>query len=120
MMANVTICDAYLLLPMASMAEAGGPMKVMPASVHFFAKCGFSLNCTMSANDRLRLRSCWPYKSIAWMYALATLLFRNLYYPVSIKICGGIAEVNSKGRAKSMLRTSIWISVEGCRSYTVL
>lgn len=35
---------AHLLLPMDSIAFHGGPMKVKPASVHFLAKVGFSLN----------------------------------------------------------------------------
>ena len=79
-------------------------MKVIPASVHFFAKCGFSLSCVSLANHCTQLvilgRS---YKSITRMYALATLILSNLDYPVSVEICGRVAEVDSKRRAKSML-----------------
>lgn len=78
-------------------------MKVIPASVHFFAKCGFSLNCYSLASAPRYLFCCWSYKSITWVYALTALLFGNLYYPVSIEICGRVAEVNSERRAKSML-----------------
>jgi len=34
----------YLLLPIASIASHGGPMKTKPASVHFRANVEFSLN----------------------------------------------------------------------------
>lgn len=94
---------AHLLLPMASIAEAGGPMKVIPASVHFFAKCGFSLSYVLSANHNKHLVSGGSYKSIAWMYALASLILSKLNYPVSVEICGRVAEIDGKRRAKSML-----------------
>ena len=35
---------ANLLSPIASIASHGGPMKMSPASVHFFAKVEFSLS----------------------------------------------------------------------------
>jgi hypothetical protein len=78
-------------------------MKVNPASVHFLAKVGFSLNWTMSAfitTDNLALGS---YKAVSWMYALTPLLFRDLYYAVSIEICGRVTEVHSVWRAQGML-----------------
>jgi hypothetical protein len=56
----VVIWNAYLLLPMASIAEAGGPMKVIPASVHFFAKCGFSLSYVLLAN-------LWQTAGLGWI-----------------------------------------------------
>jgi hypothetical protein len=85
---------SYLLLPMDSMACHGGPMKVRPASVHFLAKVGFSLNCNQVSHD-LPLRSGQPYKAISWMYALTTLLFGNLYYPVPVEICRWVTEIDS-------------------------
>lgn len=53
------------------------------------------------------------YKAVARMYALASLLFRDLYYTVSIKICGGVPQVYGVGRAQRMLRSSIWVGKEG-------
>lgn len=97
------MAQAYLLLPIASIAEAGGPMKVIPASVHFFAKCGFSLSFTSLAKHSITVDSCVSYKAVARMYSLAALLFGNLYYPVPIKVCGRITEVNSKRRTEGML-----------------
>jgi len=41
---GICIREACLLLPIASMAFHGGPMKVKPASVHFRANVGFSLS----------------------------------------------------------------------------
>jgi hypothetical protein len=37
------------------------------------------------------------------MYALAALIFGDLYYSVAIKVCGGVAEVYGMKRAQSML-----------------
>jgi hypothetical protein len=97
------IQTADLLLPIASIAKAGGPMKVIPASVHFFAKCGFSLSYVLLANYGKQLLSGGSYKSISRVYALATLILSNLNYPVSVEICGRVAEVDGKRGAKSML-----------------
>jgi hypothetical protein len=75
---------------MDSMACHGGPMKVRPASVHFLANVGFSLNYTMSVfvhGSAYR----WAYKAISWMYALTSLFFCNLYYSVTVEICGGVS-----------------------------
>lgn len=116
-----TVEVTYLLLPIASIAEAGGPMKVMPASAHFLAKCGFSLNCLYHQRGVPGHRALQvSYKSISRMYALTAPLLCNLYYPVSIKIRRRISEVDSKGGAERMLRTSIWIGVEGSCPYAVL
>jgi len=68
---------------MDSIAFHGGPMKVMPASVQFLANVGFSLNCiAVSLHDSTSLGI--SYKAVSGMYALTTLLFRNLYYPIAI------------------------------------
>lgn len=71
-------------------------MNVIPASVHFLAKCGFSLSYTLLAWTPQHLFYYWSYKSVTRMYTLAALLLRNVYYPVAIKIRGRVAEINSK------------------------
>ena len=53
------------------------------------------------------------YKAVARVYTLAALLFRDLYYAVSIKICGGVSKVYGVGRAQRVLRSSIWVGKEG-------
>jgi hypothetical protein len=83
----------YLLLPIASMACHGGPMKVKPASKHFLAKTGFSLSCPPHQQPYVCLGTL-SYKSIARVYALAALLLCNLDYPISIKVCRGLPEIH--------------------------
>lgn len=86
-------------------------MKVMPASVHFLANVGFSLNYIGVSFDPSALAWGCSYKAVSGMYALTALLFRNLYYPVAIQVCRGIPEVDCVGRAQSMLRSGIWVGV---------
>jgi hypothetical protein len=93
----------YLLLPMDSMACHGGPMNVRPASVHFLAKVGFSLSCSEISLHPTALHQWRLYKAISWMYALTSLLFGDLYYPVSIEICGRVAKVDGVWRAQGVL-----------------
>ena len=86
---------------MDSIACHGGPIKVSPASVHFLAKVGFSLNWSQLIICHLMFGG--PYKAITWMYALTSLLFCDLDYTVATEICGGFTEIDGVGRAKSML-----------------
>lgn len=78
---------------MASMAEGGGPMKISPASVHFFAKPAFSLNCVLLASSVALVfnQGIVTYKSIARVYSLASLAFGNFDYSVSIQVGRGFA-----------------------------
>jgi len=94
-------------------------MKIRPASVQFRANVGFSLNCRQSAYPNGKTCPSAFYKSIAGMYALTALLLSNLYYAISIKICGCISEVYSIRGAQGVLRVGVWVRVEGRRSNAI-
>lgn len=67
-------------------------MKVKPASVHFLANTGFSLSWqAVSLHPTCLLYA--THKAISWMYALTSLLLCDLYYPVSVEVCGWVTEV---------------------------
>jgi hypothetical protein len=78
-------------------------MKVKPASVHFLANTGFSLNYILVSFILTRSLCQDSYKAIPWMYALTSLLLCNLYYSVSIEICGRVTKVHSIRGAQGML-----------------
>jgi hypothetical protein len=78
-------------------------MKVKPASVHFRANVGFSLNCQLVSPIGSTPPAVKLYKSVAGMNTLATLLLCDLYYAVSIEIRGRVAKVHGIWRAERVL-----------------
>lgn len=73
-------------------------MNVMPASVHFRANVGFSLNWKASVPET-SIQPLGPYKSVAWVYALAALIFGNLDDAIAVQVGRGVSQVHGIGRA---------------------
>jgi hypothetical protein len=54
------------------------------------------------------------------MYALTSLLLRDLYYPVAVQVCGWVTEIDGIWRAQGVLGMRIWVGEEGGGADAVL
>lgn len=96
------------------MAEGGGPMKVMPSSVHLFAKWEFSESWGAGFQHRLGSGGArGTYESISRVHSVTTVRLRGADDLLDVEVGGGGAEVVGEGGGANVRGIGVGLGVDG-------